>query len=152
MLIKLTSVGHPDIDGGVGQAIYIEANRVLAVGRARIAQSREGAYEEHQQALARLTQEIERVGGDISRMRINFEDPDQASTIQQLRDQQVRLHNTHMKLMQITSGPFNHPRFNCTEVCLACGTVEHSVMLSRHYVSETPDEVYVKLQSKWAPA
>lgn len=141
-MIKLTGLSHPDIQDGKCLPLYIDADRILVISRVKTQLYREGSAEEARAVNARLAEELDRVTGEISRLKLDLEDPEFTKSRFTLQTAAGALTNVYNQINRLNTGPQFYPRQECTEVSLACGTADHAVMLARHYVTETPEEVF----------
>lgn len=143
MLIKLTALPHPDINGGRAWPVYIDPRMVMVITRC-------------------MHQHVKLLHADLKRELYD----DLFSSTQRLHK---FLHEkwpeaidtsesaAWAKSMNMAAGAVNdaynawgrayraddfHPKQECTELQLACGTaLEHGVMLARVWVSESPEQV-----------
>lgn len=143
-LIKLSGVPHPDLNGGKAQPVFIDASRVLLIS---------GGYQQHPKIGAiELKREVyDDLYSGIQRLTKMIQDKtpaeiDTQQTAAWAKDMHMLAHE-----LQDAYGAWArayrtedyYPRLDCTEVHLACGTaLEQGVMLTRVWVTESPEHVY----------
>lgn len=142
MLIKLTGVPHPDLNGGKPQAVYIDASRVLLIAQNWHRYPKIGVQDSYNELHSKLflaTSELaEKVSGYIPSM----SDPVAVGWMQTAQVAAGAVSEAYRNWGAAHNEQAFHPRVECTEVQLACGTaIEHGVMLTRVCVTESPDEV-----------
>lgn len=143
MLIKLTAAPHPDLNGGLPWPTYIDASRILSIGRAMHQFARldrqmlkTECYDEMYFGIQRLVKLLgEKLPTEI----------DTQEAAKWAKELHMASHEVQ-SAYQVWGRAFNtqdlHPSVECTEIQLACGTaLEHGVMLARHWVTESPEEV-----------
>jgi hypothetical protein len=144
VLIKLTGVPHPDLNGGKPQPIYIDASRVLLIIQGHQRYPKIEAVERGRELLDQLW----RLSADLAR-RANeyipdFTDPVAMEWVKKIATAAMAVNDAYGSWAKSYQQGDYHPMVECTEVQLACGTaLEHGVMLTRVWVSESPDEVAV---------
>lgn len=142
MLIRLTGIPHPDLNGGNAQPIYIDASRVLLILGGYVTLPKLGSMEAHKELYDKLFIASRQLADAANSYMPDMTDPTAVGW---------------MRTIQMTAGDVNsaykawgssynqndfYPRIDCTEIQLACGTaLEHGVMLTRVWVSESPEEV-----------
>ena len=146
-LIKLTGVSHPDLNGGVAQPVYIDASRVLLICQGHHQFPKIGSLERNKDLYAKLragaTKLSEIVNGYIPKM----DDPTAVGWMRVCQTAAQAALDVTREWYQASGTQDYHERMDCTEVQLACGTaLEHGVMLTRVWVSETPEEVMRAIQ------
>lgn len=147
MLIKLTAVSNPDVDNGAVHPVYIDATRILFIGRAELELARRGQIEIQRAAQWKLWETVqalnEKAGGYIPDPR----DPVAMEWMMQVRDTSLQVQAAYNALGNaVRDQSVYHPRIPCTEIQLACGTaLEHGVMLAKVWVTESPEEVAMKI-------
>jgi hypothetical protein len=151
-LLKLTGIGHPDIDEGRQEAVFIDPSRILVIERAHTAHLKERSSEEHRQALQQLWEEVQRVNDEAVAMPRTLM-PESEHEARQMdrwmsaREASASLNAAYGLVSRALNQPAYHPRIYCTCVQLACGTgLEHGVMLARVFVTETPEEVASQME------
>ena len=142
-LIKLTALAHPDLAEGKAWPVYVDASRVLLVSR-----SSHQFVKIEAQGLKREVYDDMWAGAQRLTKLLNEKMPNEIDTQEAAkwtRDMHILAHDLqacHNAWSQAYRAEDFHPRQECTEVQLACGTaLEHGVMLTRIMVTETPDEV-----------
>lgn len=141
-LIQLTSVAHPDLNEGKPQAVFIDASRVLLIVQGHCQHPKIGSIERHRELfdkLYRLSSELaEKSNGYVP----NMHDPVAVEWMSTARSAANAVTDAYRSWGAAYSQQDFHPRADCTEVQLACGTaLEHGVMLTRVWVSEPTEEV-----------
>lgn len=147
MLVKLTGIPHPEINGGVPWSVYVDPTRVLLITRATHRQTKLLAAEERRALYDDMRGNVEQLNLLLTKKWPNEIDTQQASE---------RAKELHMMANAVNDACVNwsrsyraeevHPAIECTELQLACGTgMEHGVMLARVWVSESPEQVAAKL-------
>jgi hypothetical protein len=151
MLIKLTGVPHPDLNGGKPQPVYIDASRVLLICQGHFQYPKIGAVEENQERMMALWRGVNRLADKTNDYIPDFHDPVAVKWLQEVRAASALVSNAYADVRKADPNVF-HPRMECTEVQLACGTaLEHGVMLTRVWVSETPEEVAEAVTKRLSP-
>jgi hypothetical protein len=149
MLIKLTGVPHPDLNGGKPQPIYIDASRVLLIIQGHQTYPKIGSIEANREAYEKMARFAHELATKVNDYTPDMMDPAAVAWLRTMSGAAQELsHAAHEWGRAYSVGNF-HPMIECTEVQLACGTaLEHGVMLTRVWVSETPEQVYAIVQ--WA--
>jgi len=152
MLIKLTGIPHPDINGGKSAPVYIDPTRVLVITRATTRQAKYKSIEAHRQAMNSLHEEVQRVSGELQNIPGMFvETEGDAKKIEgwaHVKEAAGALSAAYGLVARTQAEPEYHPDVECTNVSMACGTgLEHGVMLCRVDVVESPEEVAEKIQT-----
>lgn len=148
MLIKLTSVPHPDVDGGKPKAIYVDASRILVVEPGSTEYTKRGSMEQYRQALQGLFEEVQRVAGEAGALHVTTvpetsQEANQVDIWIRAKESAAALTAAYQLVSRVANEPMRHPPVDCTVLSLACGTAfEHGVMLSRVFVTESPEEVH----------
>ena len=142
MLIKLTGVPHPDLNGGKAQPVYIDASRVLLICQGHVTYPKIGAVERNRALYDDLYRGActlaEKVNGYIPQMT----DPVAVGWMKTANAAAVAVNEAYAAWGRAYNEGNYHPRVDCTEVQLACGTaLEHGVMLTRVWISEPVDFV-----------
>ena len=142
-LIKLTSVAHPDLNGGEPQPVYIDASRVLLIIQGHCQHPKLGSVERNREAYERLSKVSHEFATKVNQYEVpNLHDPAAVSWMKQISGMSGELAHAANEWGRAYQIGAYHPRVDCTEVQLACGTaLEHGVMLTRVWVSESPEEV-----------
>lgn len=146
-LIKLTGIGHPDIDGGRPSAVYVDPTRILTVEAGTTQYPKHMSIENHRQTLNGLFEEVERVVGEAKQRRVHHDPQNEQhcrenDTFLWARDSAAALTAAYQLVARTASTPELYPLMPCTTLSLACGTgLEHGVMLSRVFVKESPEDV-----------
>ena len=142
-LIKLTALAHPDLAGGNPWPVYVDASRVLLITRSSHQFLKLGAAD-----LKREVYDDLWAGARRLEKLLNEKMPDEIDTQEAAKwSKELRMLSSDIQTAYSAWGQAYrqddlHPRVECTEVQLACGTaLEHGVMLTRVMVTETPDEV-----------
>ena len=142
MLIKLTGVVHPDLNGGRPAPVYIDPSRVLVIAVSTQRFSKTGSFERNQELYGRLRLSAEKLAEAVNGYMPKMDDP---VAVEWLRTAQMAAHSVSeasRAWYSATGQQDYHDPIDCTEISLACGTaLEHGVMLSRVWVSESPEEV-----------
>lgn len=147
MLIKLTGVPHPDLNGGVGQPVYIDASRVLLITQGHHQYPKIGAVERKQELATKLYAASCALMDHVNAYVPKMDDPVAVEWMMTARASAMEVQNAYQKFSYVYRDRDYHPRVDCTEVQLACGTaLEHGVMLTRVWVAESPEEVADKVQ------
>ena len=152
VLIKLTGVPHPDLNDGLPQPVYIDASRVLLICQGHHEWPKIGSIERHRELYDRLYRASTALAEKTQAYVPDMTDP---VAVAWMRTAQVTAQAVS-DAYRAWGGSYNHedshPRIDCTEVQLACGTaLEHGVMLTRVWVSESPEEVYAKVEEAQRP-
>ena len=147
MLIKLTTVPHPDLNDGKPQPCYIDASRVLLIIQGHCQHPKIGSIERNQETYAKLRAGAEKLAQIVNDYVPKMEDPVAVEWMMKARATAGAVNEAVHTWGQGGREQDYHPRVDCTEVQLACGTaLEHGVMLTRVWVSETPEQVYNAVQ------
>jgi hypothetical protein len=141
-LIKLTGIPHPDLNGGRPNAVYIDASRVLLIIQGHCQHAKISSIEQKQEEYGKLRAGAMRLTAVVDGYMPKMDDP---LAVGWMRTAQMAAHAVTEAAREwhnwIRENDY-HPRVDCTEVQLACGTaLEHGVMLTRVWVSETPEQV-----------
>lgn len=141
MLIKLTGVPHPELHGGQAQPVYIDASRVLLICPSHLEQTRLDAVKERKAIITRIWSAAEALHEKVHAYIPDMTDPVAVGWMQTVRAACGEMSEGYRAINRIGPDAF-HPRVDCTEVQLACGTaLEHGVMLTRVWVSEPPEKI-----------
>ena len=151
MLIKLTALPHPDLNDGQPQPCYIDASRVLLIVRGHFQHPKIGSVENRQKLAQDLYNAACNLSDHVGQYLPRMDDPVAVGWMHTARVAASEVQNAYQKMTYISRSDDYHPRVECTEVQLACGTaLEHGVMLTRVWVMERPEEVahrvYMKLR------
>lgn len=147
MLIKLTAVPHPDINGGKSFPMYVDASRILNITRTmnqhvrmdRVALKRE-AYDELYHGIQRLNKQMQQ------KMPVTIETEGAERWAREIHAVSHEIEANYQSWRSAYRAEDFYDQFECTELQLACGTaLEHGVMLARCWVTEQPDEVAEKM-------
>ena len=142
MLIKLTGTPNPDLNGGKPSPVYIDASRVLLICPSYIEPPRLDEVNRRKGLLSRIWAGAETLHEKVSSYIPNMTDPVALEWMQTVRAACGEVSEAYRAINRIGPDAF-HPRVECTEIQLACGTaLEHGVMLTRVWVNETPEEVH----------
>jgi len=158
MLIKLTGIPNPDINGGRSSPVYIDPTRVLLIEASITRPVKKGSGEAWRQAISSLHDEVLRVSAEAANppsMVVDSEQSERAiNSYMRTREAAAALNAAH-GLVARSSIEAYHDEIACTCVSLACGTgLEHGVMLARVSVLESPEEIarLIGLDAVRAPA
>jgi hypothetical protein len=152
MLIKLTGVPHPDLNGGKPQPVYIDASRVLLIIQGHHQYPKIGAVEANQDMLQALWAGVNRLTDKVNGYVPEMHDPVAVKWMTEARSAAQQVSSAYADVRNAAGQIAYHPRVDCTEVQLACGTaLEHGVMLTRVWVSETPEEVAEAVTKRLSP-
>lgn len=145
-LIKLTGIPHPDLNGGKPQPVYIDASRVLLISQGHHQYPKLGSIERNTDRHKEMITGADKLATMVNDYVPSMSDPIAVEWMTRARgvaQEVVSAVNAYGKWSRTED---YHPRVDCTEVQLACGTaLEHGVMLTRVWVSETPEQVYAAL-------
>ena len=143
MLIKLTTVPHPDLNGGKPQPCYIDASRVLLIIGHYCQHPKLGSIEANREAYERLSAAAHALASKANQYEVlDLTDPAAVAWIKTIQGACSEMSHAANEWGRAYSLGAYHPRVDCTEVQLACGTaLEHGVMLTRVWVMESPVEV-----------
>lgn len=141
-LTKFTSVPNPDLNGGQPYPIYIDTRRIILVTRTTYQPPKIGRVEERQEMVRSLYAAAcnltDHVGGYVPKM----DDPVAVEWMMTARTVAQEVQNAYQKASYYAREHDFHPRVECTEIQLACGTaVENDVMLARVWVMEQPEDI-----------
>ena len=142
-LIKLTGLPHPELFEGKPQAVYIDASRVLFITRTHRQHSKVNSEQLKIEAYDDLYSGIQRL---TKLMRDKMpQEIDTSAAAKWTKDIHLASHDVQEAFSawgRAYRADDYHPGMECTEVQLACGTaLEHGVMLTRVWVSETPEQI-----------
>lgn len=141
-LVKLTGVPHPDLNGGKPQAVYIDASRVLLITQGHHQFPKIGSIERKQELAQKFYDAACNLSDHVGKYLPAMDDPVALGWMNTARVTATEVQNAYQKYSYLSRSEDYHPRVDCTEVQLACGTaLEHGVMLTRVWVSESPEEV-----------
>lgn len=146
-LIKLTAISSPEVNGGKPTEVYVDANAVILITRGWERPAMHKRYDAHWRAMEGLYDEIERVNNEAKQAlpTITPETEKEAQALNRavrLREAAASLQTAYGMVRQATQGPLYYPAVECTVLSLSCGTaLEHGVMLSRVFVTETPEQI-----------
>lgn len=150
MLVRLT--GLPDPDTHKARPVYIESRNVLVIERGSVSFPKRGAQEAYRQAMWALYDEVTRVNEEAAALTAHMAPDNEEKAKESNRwfvaREAAQSLTTAYKLVsgELKNSAAIHPAVECTIVSLACGTaLESGVMLSRVYVTESPDEVVARL-------
>lgn len=147
MLIKLTGVPHPDLNGGNSQPLYIDASRVLLIARGWQQFPKIGSIDGKQELSRALYGAACRLQDHVNAYIPKMQDPVAVEWMMTARAAAMDVQNAYQKWTYGSKEQDYHPRVDCTEVQLACGTaLEHGVMLTRVWVQESPEQVAAAMQ------
>lgn len=156
-MIQLTGVPHPDINNGEQTPVFIDESRVLVIEQSTTQFTKRRSAEKYRQAVQGLHQEVERVRSELSEtppmVPTTENEAEQIRRWVQAKDCAGALQAAYGLVANAANHVESHPPVDCTCVSLACGTgLEHGVMLSRVFVTESPAEVAHRVQNKIQPA
>ena len=143
MLIKLTTVPHPDLNDGKPQPCYIDASRVLLIIQGHPQYPKIGSIESNREAYERLSKAAHELATKVNQYECpNLHDPAAVAWMKNIAGMVHELSHAANEWGRAYKIGSYHPRVDCTEVQLACGTaLEHGVMLTRVWVMEPPEHV-----------
>lgn len=151
-LIRLTQVPHPDLADGKPQPCYVDASRILLITRGTIAHPKKASNQDRRAWLERLWQGSRKLSDMTNDYLPAMDDPAAVSWMVNARDTAAQVRAAYDATGKAYDKGDYWPEQECTEISMACGTaLEHGVMLSRVWVSETPEEV-AALLSRPLPA
>lgn len=146
MLIKLTGVPHPDLNGGRAQPVYIDASRVLLIAQGHHRFPKIGSVERHKQLYDRLYQGSSKLSDLVNAYIPKMTDPIAVEWMSTAREAAGCVNDAYRAWAGGWREEDYHPSMDCTEVQLACGTaLEHGVMLTRVWVSDPIEDVAKKV-------
>lgn len=142
-LIKLNSVPHPDLNNGAPWPLFIDASRVLLITRTVHQQVKmmhgdlkREVYDDLYSGARRLAQLVN------EKMPMSIENEQAAKWAKEMHNLCHEVNESYQAWGRAYQADDYHPRIECTEVQLACGTaLEHGVMLTRVWVSNPIEEV-----------
>jgi hypothetical protein len=143
MLIKLTAVQNPSIDGGRSEPCFIDASRVVAVQRARLTLIKDETIKARERLADNVYAAAVKLWDTVGTYLPNMSDPVAVRWMQEARETASKVTQAH-EIWQRCHRQLeaNHPPVMCTEIQLACGaTFSEGVMVSRVWVTESPEEV-----------
>lgn len=147
-LIKLTGVPHPDLNDGKPQAVYIDASRVLLIARGHHQFPKIGSIESRQELARTMYAASCKLSDKVNEYIPTMTDPVAVDWMMNIRGVATDVQNAYQKWSYVSRESDFHPRMECTEVQLACGTaLEHGVMLTRVWVNESPEDVAGKISA-----
>ncbi len=147
MLIKLTGVPHPDLHGDQAPPVFVDASRVLLVCAGHVEHSKLEVVKQRKDFISKMWVAAEALHEKVHAYIPNMTDPVALEWMQTVRAGCSEMSEAYRAINRVGPDAY-HPRVNCTEVQLACGTaLEHGVMLTRVWVSESPEEVYEAVRS-----
>ena len=142
MLIKLTGLPHPDLNGGRHQPVYIDASRVLLIIQGWQQYPKIGSSERKHQLYSALYRAASELGERVSGYIPSMSDPVALQWMKVAQAAAGAVSDAYRAWGAAYTQQDLHDRMECTEVQLACGTaLEHGVMLTRVWVTESPQEV-----------
>jgi hypothetical protein len=145
-LIKLTAIPHPDLNGGKPQPVYIDASRVLLILGSHHQHPKIGSVERKREEYMRLRAGAQKLAEIVDGYMPKMDDPIAVGWMRTAQMSAAAVSEAAREYFNALGEPDLHERVDCTEVQLACGTaLEHGVMLTRVWVSESPDEVVGKI-------
>ena len=141
--VCLTGMPHPDYRGGKPQAVYVDPWKVMFIETSIYNALRYDSQEAQRQAMWSLHDEVTRIGKELHQLRnLTVFDEQGHRGIQQALEAAHALEAAGALVGSVTrQSSIYHPALECTQVGLAAGTVEQTVMLCRIYVSEPPNVV-----------
>lgn len=143
MLIKLTGIPHPDVNGGQSWPIYIDATRVLFITRSihrpvKMMNSNLKAelYDDLYDSTRRLHEHLQKVWPT------EIDNQEAAAWAKTMTMASQAVNEAYSQWNRSYRADEFWAPVECTEIQLACGTaLEHGVMLARMWCMEQPDEV-----------
>ena len=143
-LIKLTALSHPELNEGKSWPVYIDASRVLLITRSSHSFPKLGAEDLKREVYDDLWAAMRRYEKLLTvKMPNEIDTQDAMKWAKEMHMVSHEIQGAYQAWGQAYRTQDFHPRVNCTEVQLACGTaLEHGVMLTRVSVTETPEEVF----------
>jgi hypothetical protein len=142
MLIKLTAIINPDVDGGTPAPCYVDATRILWIGRSQVQFTKRDSIEEKKRLHDKLYAAAVALWKHVGEYIPSMTDPVAVEWMSRARESASIVTQAHELWARSWKVEDQHPAQSCTEIQLACGTaLEHGVMLARVWVSETPEEV-----------
>jgi hypothetical protein len=150
-LMKLTGLVHPDINAGKPSPVYIDPVKILVIERGVHQQTKFGSLEAHRQAVWGLHDCVDMVRSELGALPKNIAPTSEDEAKQtdfwfRAKEAADQLNSAVHLVGQYAKDASMYPLTECTIVSLSCGTaLEQGVMLSRVFVSETPDEIVAKL-------
>lgn len=152
MLIKLTGVPHPDLNGGKAQSVYIDASRVLLICQSHVEHPKIGSVEEQRDLHVRIWEAAMTLSQKVCAYVPDMTDPVAVGWMKTATAASHAVNSASNAIQHVSGRSALHPSVDCTEVQLACGTaLEHGVMLTRVWVSESPEEVANKIYNMRDP-
>lgn len=150
-LIKLYSLPHPDLNGGRSQPVYIDASRVLLITRSHHQHPKIGAIEAAQELHRKLYEGTEKLNAMVNGYVPKMDDPTAVGWMRVANNTAHEVCEAYRLFGAAKGMGAYHPMVECTEVQLACGTaLEHGVMLTRVWVTESPEQVADLVQGHFA--
>jgi len=148
MLIKLTSVPNPDLNGGQSQPCYIDASRVLLITQGSFRFAKADSVEAKRKLADDLYGAAMKLSDAVGGYTPSMTDPVAVEWMQRARETSSLVTKAYTDWSRSWNVDDQHPRVDCTEVQLACGTaLEHGVMLIRVWVTERPEEVAHRVEN-----
>lgn len=146
-MIHLTGVPHPDLPDA-NRSVFLDRDAIILITPSRMSHTKLHATEDWRQNVQILYEEVERVSHELSMFPPNMR-PDSEKEAKEFqrwanRKDIANSLTAAFNMVQKSAAGANtrHPDVDCTEISLSCGTaLEHGVMLSRVYVTETPERV-----------
>ncbi len=152
MLIKLTGVSNPDLNGGNPAPVYIDASRVLLITPGYTRHAKIAAADRHREIYDRLREGAEKLSRKVGEYVPDMADKVALEWLMQARAGAAEVNEAYQAWARAGRQDDFHPWVECTEVQLACGTaLEHGVMLTRVWVTESADEVHKAVQEALSP-
>ena len=149
MLIKLTGVPHPDLNDGKSMPVFIDASRVLLISQGWHEYPKIGAIERQRDLYHKLYKLTEELAEKVSSYMPSMTDPIAVGWLRTAQTAAQAVSGAYRDWGASHNQSLFHPRVECTEIQLACGTaLEHGVMLTRVWVTESPEEVYGIVENK----
>lgn len=146
MLIKLTGVAHPDLNGGRPAPVYIDASRVLLISAGHTRHAKLDSADRKRLIYDRLSAAAFELSQKVTDYVPDMADKVALDWMMNARAGAAAVNEAYRAWAHAGREEDFHPRVDCTEVQLACGTaLEHGVMLTRVWVSESPEEVEEKV-------
>lgn len=146
MLIKLTQLAHPDLNGGRPQPCYIDASRVLLICQGHFQYPKIGVAERNKELYDSFYNGVNKLADMVNDYIPPMTDPVAVGWMKTIQTASMEVQAAYRLWGSSYNRQDYHPRMECTEVQLACGTaLEHGVMLTRVWVTETPEQVEEKI-------
>jgi hypothetical protein len=151
VMLELTTLPHPDINGGRAHKCFIDPRRIIVIERGANQHRKHGSIEAHRQAMQSLFEEVSRVHSEAEAMPKTMA-PESAAQAKMAdrwlaaRESAAALTAAYQLVSRAANEPAMYPMQECTAISLSCGTaLEHGVMLARVFVMESPEEIMKRI-------